>query len=60
MINEEKLKRMEHHLENHPNDYQTAISLLIDRSKEIDYQRKKRQNDMRKQISLYKENENGK
>lgn len=57
MVNIEKLSRMEKHLENHPNDYQTAISYLIDRSKEIEYQRKKKQIEMYKKIEREKKNE---
>ena len=49
-----KLERMENHLRNHPNDYQTAISFLKNRSAEFDKERRHRQNIMRKDISMYK------
>lgn len=50
----EKLERMEEHLKRHPNDYQTAISFLKNRSKEFDKERRHRQNKMRKDIAMYK------
>lgn len=53
-----KLERMEKHLFEHPNDYQTAISYLKEQSREIDYQRKKRQDEMRRKIAYYKRGEN--
>lgn len=49
---------MEKHLFEHPNDYQTAISYLKEQSREIDYQRKKRQDEMRRKIAYYKRGEN--
>lgn len=50
----EKLERMEEHLKRHPNDYQTAISLLKNRSKEFDIARKKVQDKRKKEIAFYK------
>lgn len=50
----EKLERMEEHLKRHPNDYQTAISFLKNRSNEFDKERRHRQNKMRKDIAMYK------
>lgn len=50
----EKLERMEEHLKRHPNDYQTAISCLKNRSKEFDRQRKKVQDRRKKEIAFYK------
>ena len=50
----EKLERMEEHLKRHPNDYQTAISFLKNRSKEFDRQRKKVQDKRKKEIAFYK------
>lgn len=49
-----KLTVMENHLKNHPNDYQTAISYLKACSREVDYQRKKHQDEMKRKIAMYK------
>ena len=49
-----RLEKMELHLKNHPNDYQTAISFLKNRSAEFDKERRHRQNKMRKDIAMYK------
>jgi len=49
-----RLEKMELHLKNHPNDYQTAISFLKNRSKEFDRQRKKVQDKRKKEIAFYK------
>lgn len=43
---EEKIKKMNEHLSEHPADYQTVISLLKVNSKRISHERKVRQ-DMR-------------
>lgn len=50
----DKLTRMEEHLKMHPNDYQSAISYLKNRSKAFDKERKHRQDKMRKDIAMYK------
>lgn len=49
-----RLEKMELHLKNHPNDYQTAIAFLKYRSKEFDKERKHKQDQMRKDIAMYK------
>lgn len=49
-----RLEKMELHLKNHPNDYQTAIAFLKYRSKEFDKERKHKQDKMRKDIAMYK------
>lgn len=49
-----RLKKMELHLKNHPNDYQTAIAFLKYRSNEFDKERKHKQDQMRKDIAMYK------
>lgn len=51
---DEKIKRMESHCVEHPNDYQTKISLLQLNSREIDYQRHSRRVEMIKKIERYK------
>lgn len=56
----ERLKRIESHLRDNPNDYQTAISYLKLRSDEFDYQRKQKQIEMYKQIAKFKGEANGK
>lgn len=48
---------MEIHMMNHPNDYQTAISLLINRSREYDYEVKKRHIENMKKVQQYKKGE---
>lgn len=52
-----KIARMEIHMMNHPNDYQTAISLLINRSREYDYEVKKRHIENMKKVQQYKKGE---
>lgn len=49
-----KIERMTIHLEKNPNDYQTAISLLKERSVYFDKQREKKHHEMYRKISLYK------
>ena len=48
------LTRIQEHLQQHPNDYQTAISYLKNRSKQFDIERKHKQDKMRKDIAMYK------
>lgn len=50
----EKLKRMSNHLVNHPNDYQTVISILKAKSNSYAYEKKQKTNFMRKEIAKYK------
>lgn len=52
---EERLKKLANHVASHPSDYQSAISLLIMQSNQIDYEIKQRQIATRKMIEGYKE-----
>lgn len=50
----EKIERMTKHVADHPNDYQSKISLLQLNSREIDYQRHKKHVEMVRKIEKYK------
>ena len=50
----EKIERMKRHVEEHPNDYQTKISLLQLNSREIDYQHHLKRVETFKKIEKYK------
>ncbi len=50
----EKIERMKKHVTEHPNDYQTKISLLQLNSREIDYARRKKHIETIKKIEKYK------
>lgn len=50
----EKIERMKRHIEEHPNDYQTKISLIQLNSREIDYQHHLKRVEMFKKIEKYK------
>lgn len=48
-----KAKRIRQHLESHPNDYQSVVSLFKTESDAISYSIKKKENERRKEISQY-------
>lgn len=50
----EKIYRMERHMMEHPSDYQTAISLLINRSRQYDNEQKKRYIEEMKRVARIK------
>lgn len=50
----EKIERMKRHVSEHPNDYQTKISLIQLNSREIDHQRHLKHVEMVKKIEKYK------
>ena len=50
----EKIERMKRHSGEHPNDYQTKISLIQLNSREIDYQHHLKRVEMFKKIEKYK------
>ncbi|WP_086350255.1 hypothetical protein [Candidatus Enterococcus clewellii] len=51
---DEKAKRMQAHLANHPTDYQTVISLFKAESDSIDYERQTKKNLMLREVSKYR------
>jgi len=51
---EEKLMRMETHLQMHPNDYQTVISRLKTKSSLYAYKQTLKRNKMLKEIAKYR------
>lgn len=56
-----KIERMEKHIEEHPSDYQTKISLAKLYGEEFNYLRKKRVDYMKSEVAKYKkETENEK
>lgn len=60
---EDRLRRLETHVKNHPTDYQSVISLLKLRSEVIEKQRKQSQIEHLRKVAAYrkmlKERENG-
>lgn len=61
---EDRLRRLETHVKNHPTDYQSVISLLKLRSAFIEKQRKQKQIERLRKVAAYrkmlKEGNNGK
>lgn len=51
---EEKLKKLDTHLEEHPKDYQSVISRLKARSESFQYQQRRKRNDRLKEIAKYR------
>lgn len=50
---EEKSQRMQQHLINHPEDYQTVLSLFKANSDAIAYERQQRKNVLLKELAKY-------
>lgn len=48
-----KAKKIRQHLESHPNDYQSVVSLFKTESDAISYEIKKKENQHKKEISKY-------
>lgn len=50
---EEKAQRMQQHLQNHPEDYQTVLSLFKAESDAIAYERQLKKNKLLKELAKY-------
>lgn len=57
---EDKCKRMYKHLENHPHDYQTVISLFKAESDAIMWDRKQKRIKMIREVAKYRREQNAK
>lgn len=55
---EKRIKQLEMHVQESPNDYQSVISLLKLKSNQIEYEMKHKHDIMYKEIEMYKKEEN--